>query len=126
MRIYCHISGFLFFSVFMQFALAQVAGPNSGGTFGTKALSGSSGSWNNPSNVAVLDGVYSVSDPLVNSPTQQYSNYLQVTNFGFAIPSGSVITGMQLYITWHASSAKVNDYSIRLIEGATLSPNDNT
>ena len=54
----------------MQFALAQVAGPNSGGTFGTKALSGSSGSWNNPSNVAVLDGVYSVSDPLVNSPTK--------------------------------------------------------
>lgn len=111
-------------SLLMQCAMANVTGPNGGGTFGMRALTGSSGSWNNAGNVVTSDNIYSDCAPLNNSPSQQYSNYLQVTNFQLNVPSGAIINGIVLTVQWLAPSAKVNDYSVRLIQGSTLSPND--
>src|SRR5690349_21006517 len=74
-------------------AFAMTAGPNKGSTFANVPISGSISTWTNPDNVAISDDVYTTNTTNIASATS-YSDYLQVTNFGFAIPTSSIIVGI--------------------------------
>lgn len=52
--------------------------------------------WDNPSYASFEDGNYA--DIWAMSSTFFYSNYLKATNFGFSIPSGATISGIEVRI----------------------------
>jgi len=53
-------------------------------------------SWSNPNNAKVSDNVYTTA--LGPGPFLTYSHYLKVTNFGFSIPVGAIISGILVEI----------------------------
>ncbi len=55
---------------------------------------GANGPWANPGNAATNNGVFATHP----SFTGQLTNYLRWTNFGFSIPGGSVITGIEFAV----------------------------
>lgn len=67
-------------------------GPN-GGT-------GSGAGWTGPGNVAATDGIYATA----SIATVADSTILTSTGFGFSIPAGATINGIQVDIVRHASS----------------------
>jgi hypothetical protein len=73
----------------LSVAFANTAGPNSPG--GATA-SGTGNSWTSPTNVFTSNGVFAS----VFVSAAGTSNQLQVTNFGFAIPTGSTINGIMI------------------------------
>jgi hypothetical protein len=72
-------------------------GPSSPFSATDSGISGPDGNevWSNPTNAEVLDGVYaSAAFSVTGGPGSDGSNYLNVTNFKFAIPSTATITGV--------------------------------
>jgi hypothetical protein len=89
--------------------IASVAGPNIAGTGGTTGAG--SAAWANPSNVTSTTAYATV----IRDGTQfghRFSGNLQATNFGFSIPAGTKIPGIQ--VTFDA-------YASVLLPGATVS-----
>ncbi len=60
------------------------------------------GTWTNPTNIYAIDSTYATAANSVNG-TSYFG--LQATTFGFSIPSGATIDGIELTITRHASKA---------------------
>jgi hypothetical protein len=67
-------------------------------TAANDALSGTT-PWNNTGNATACDGVYAtaVATSLLDAPSQ----WLKLTNLGFAVPAGSVVTGIKATVTGH-------------------------
>ena len=117
--------------------LAQLStGAAAPGTAANTALGGSSFFWNNPSGAKAAGGGTASSSTLlaVNSGT---TDYLQVTNFGFALPVGSTINGITVNITEGSSglsltllgitiNGSVNDNIVRLVGPGVTSVNKAT
>ncbi len=75
---------------------------------------GSGVAWTNPSNAGVSDNLYAT----VTLDSFAYSHLLQATNFGFAIPSNSAITGIKVEIERSVTVGGIVDYtSARLHKG---------
>lgn len=72
------------------------------GTVTDVALGGSSFNWNSPGSAAVVDGSSASTAQLLSVNTGT-TEYLQFTNFGFNIPTGSTINGITVNITRKAS-----------------------
>lgn len=72
-------------------------GPNATGTGSTLSTGGAA--WSNPTNIEANDSSYATS-----SPTSGLTNALVASNFGFSIPAGATINGVQVDITRHASA----------------------
>lgn len=70
-------------------------------------------SWSNPGNALTADGAGAIAT--INDG--QVSEYLQCTNYGFAIPAGSTITGIAATIRRQASNSNVQDSVVVLIKG---------
>src|SRR5207244_11484794 len=74
--------------------------------------------WANPSNAQTSDNVYATAASTANG---QWSNFLKCTNFGFGIPSGGTIAGIQ--VEWQYKNpgcATVKDKAARIVTGGTI------
>ena len=85
--------------------------------------SSSSGeSWNNPGNAATDNNSYATfSNPaLLIGGTQRTTNYLELKNFGFAIPLGQEITGVEVEVRRFSSDNSgtnwTRDHEIKLVK----------
>lgn len=89
--------------------------PTYGPNFGSSASgSGSPDTWDNPTNVFANDGTWSTCD-LEGS---DQSELLEVTGFGFAVPGGDTILGIQVDIERSASvGSTVTDDTVQLVQG---------
>lgn len=105
----------LFFILFAPFCIfGQTSqGPNSGGTFTSVSYTGPSAlniNFVNPDNAATDNNVFSTVNISEEGATG-YPNYLRASNFGFSIPSGSTINGIEV-----VSEQKYNTFG-DLLEG---------
>ncbi len=95
------------------------AGPNAPGTMADDSAVGA-GVWATVDNAKVNDSSYST-----NGSGAPATHYLKATAFGFAIPSGATINGIEVGITRKASiNAKfeyANDNIVKLVKGGTVS-----
>ncbi len=98
---------------------AQESGPNSGTTFSTSPIVGSSQTWTDVDMVDNSDDKWAVFGD-IPGPIGSYTDYLVVTNFGFSIPSGTVIYGITVYIERSDPSLHTTDYSIRIIKSGLI------
>ena len=76
--------------------------------------------WNNPGNATADDGV----NTTARGPTgtNQISNYLRATNFGFSIPTGSNIDGILVEIERRRENANNGtEHTVSLVKGGTVS-----
>ena len=77
--------------------------------------------WSNPGNAAAGDSVYATANL---GPAGQ-SHYLKATNFGFAIPGGSTITGILVIVTRKESASNgCKDNRVRIVKGGTIGATD--
>lgn len=102
--------------------LAQLSsGPKDAGT-GSNVNGPGTIAWTNPGNLAAAGSATS------DLTTNATSEYLQGTNYGFAIPTGSTITGIEVTINRSSSSNaggnSVNDVDLYLLKsGVTVGSN---
>src|SRR5574338_230 len=101
------------------FSYSQVAGPLNGGSFTVVAIGGSSQSWTNPGNVAASDNVYATFGSIATA--NAYTDYLVVTNFGFAIPGGSTISGIMVEVERSDANFETIDNSVKIVKGGVIS-----
>jgi len=60
-----------------------------------------------------------------NLGASNQSHYLKVTNFGFAIPGGSTITGIVVNVERHESAANgCKDNRVRIVKGGVIGTTD--
>ncbi|MEW6211349.1 MAG: hypothetical protein AB1631_23490 [Acidobacteriota bacterium] len=80
--------------------------------------------WSNPGNIVSSNNVRA-SAAIGDTNT---SHYLKATNFGFSIPAGATVNGIQVEYECHDTASSggsaVEDNSIRLVKGGTISGND--
>ncbi|MGD0887035.1 MAG: fibronectin type III domain-containing protein [Thermodesulfovibrionales bacterium] len=97
-----------------------VAGPNSPTAAVNNALVGSR-AWSSPTNIFAADNAYAAAVAMVNN---QASAYLVASGFGFAIPTGATITGIQVSVTRLQGSepgtATIQDYSVKIVGGGVI------
>ncbi len=97
-------------------AIPGTAGPNFPAAGATSGGAGTS--WTNPGNVVSNNNSYALAD---NLDDNDVSEGLRATNFGFAIPAGATITGVQVTIGRFASNTNTFiDNNLQLIVGGTL------
>jgi hypothetical protein len=94
---------------------ANVQGPFFPGTVVNDTSVGVT-AWTNVNNVKATDGVFATAT--LNNTT---ANYINCQNFGFNIPSGVTISGVECNVLWKSSSFEGEDNSVRLIKGGTIS-----
>ncbi len=97
---------------------ASTNGPNAPGTAADVANGGSSPVWANPNNIKVQDGNFAAVNLTAGQTT---SDYLQGTNFGFAVtPAASVITGVKVDIKGKQTDVTAGDQvAIAVMKDAT-------
>ncbi len=88
-------------------AYAATSGPNIAGT-GANVTGVGTIAWTNPGFVTTNDTNYATAVLTTNA----VSNYLRASNFGFSIPAGATINGIQVTIN-RSSSANTAGFSIR-------------
>jgi len=82
---------------------------NSAGT-GANGTGGGSDSWSTPGNITASDDTYAnISGPGF------ISKDLECTNFGFAIPAGATIDGIEVNMERYRSAGSINDLSVKLL-----------
>jgi hypothetical protein len=97
-------------------AFAQSAGPNSPTIVTNEAVFGSRGTWTTFGNVTASDNAYALSAALSSAPG--FTDRLVATGFGFSIPVGNIITGIQVAIERSVTGgANITDNEIMLVKG---------
>jgi hypothetical protein len=112
----------------IRFAQAQciASGPTPPAASASVSFTGSDYSFTNPSNSLTSDNNSAIAQSLVfNGQTE----YLQVTDFGFAIPSAATICGIEVNIEKNSSifvlnTAYITDNRVRIIKNGTVMPTD--
>lgn len=86
-------------------------------------ISGSSSQWTNLSNAFLSDNSYAT---LVSNlfSSGDYSDYLQLSNFNFSLPAGSVINGIKINIERSDANGKTKDYRARLVKSGLIRTTD--
>jgi hypothetical protein len=98
---------------------AQVTGPASGAQYSEMSFGGQT-SWSSTGNVASSDNSYTYTGNIPGGPGA-YSEYLVITDFGFDLPDGVIVRGVQVDVERSDPSGLSSDYSIRLIKDGVLS-----
>ena len=97
-------------------------GPNSPGTVISENVSGATMAWANPSNAGASDNSYATSCNSVGAGVT--SQYLKSTSFGFSIPGGATIDGIEVQIEKKAASdtasAFTKDIVLQLLKAGTI------
>lgn len=78
--------------------------------------------WSNPDNVKTQNGVRATA----SANGADITHFIKCTNFGFAIPSNSIINGVSVRIRRNSSEATYSfkDYILKLIKGGAYSGNN--
>jgi hypothetical protein len=89
---------------------------------GTVADDSSTGTltWSNVGNAKSSDGFYATAEATKSTAT---AHYLKATNFGFSVPGGETILGVQASIERSESTAgsgEVNDVRIRIVKAGSI------
>jgi hypothetical protein len=89
--------------------------PRTGATIG-----GSGTAWSNPGNILTNNNSYAT----VSGAGDAFSKYLYATNFGFQIPAGAMVNGIQVAIGRFRSggliSGEIRDNVVSLLRGGTI------
>ena len=97
-------------------AQAASSGPNNGGTFVNDSTVGTVG-WLNPLFAQSSDNSYATASLDKN----QVTYYLKATGFGFSIPVGATINGIEVDVERNGDrGGKINDNSVRLVKNGTI------
>jgi hypothetical protein len=103
-------------SITVSYTSAAADGPR---TAASAVDDGSTGSvaWSSPANGKMSDDAYATA-----GLTSQTSHYLKLTGFGFAIPTGSTITGVSVSVERikTGSSQDVRDASVKLVKASSV------
>lgn len=94
-------------------------GPLSGAASSNVSLSGSSASWSNTANALSSDNSYTSSSLSSNG---DFTDYLQITDFGFNISTSNTIVGIEVEIEKFGD--KVKDNQVRIVKGGSISTTD--
>ncbi|SEG53090.1 hypothetical protein SAMN04488130_1301, partial [Flavobacterium urumqiense] len=100
-------------------SVAQTAGPNNAG-IGTNTIGTGTISWSNPNYILADDTSYSTSILTLGQSTQ----YLQGTNYGFAIPAGVVINGIAVSILRQSNASSISDGRVQLVKNGIIVGNN--
>ena len=102
------------------------AGPNLPGTGADDASVGTK-TWSTPGAITANDNTVAICPGATGAaPQTAVSHYLKGTNFGFAIPAGSVINGIAFNLEKYLRSAtglasgNIVDAEVRVIKGGTV------
>jgi hypothetical protein len=95
------------------------AGPSPPST-GTNNNAVGAVAWTNPGNVTAEDGNSATATVGLASDSQ----YLFATGFGFSIPAGAVIQGIQAGVKHACMNGDVQDEKIRIIKGGVVGTTD--
>lgn len=124
---------FLFLTfISFQYARAQcnAVGPNSAATSANVSFTGSDYAFHNPVNVLTNDNTVASAASLA-SLFNKTTDYLQVKDFGFNIPTAASICGIEAQIVKSADDidiliigAWVKDYNVRIIKNNSLAGNN--
>lgn len=90
-------------------------GPNNGNTFANDTTVGTV-DWDTPGNAQYSDYEYAIATLNINI----ISHYLKATGFGFSIPAGSIIDGIQVDCQRHGLDGTFKDYSVKIVKGGTI------
>jgi hypothetical protein len=104
-------------------AQCSSAGPNDPSAATSVSFAGSNFSFSNPTYCFISDNNRATASSLL-SLVSGTTDYLQATGFGFSIPTGATICGIQATVDRSASglilTAAVSDHAVSLIKGGTL------
>ncbi|MDD4761651.1 MAG: fibronectin type III domain-containing protein [Candidatus Pacebacteria bacterium] len=112
---------FIYFFVALDMMLAATTSATNAGT-GADVAGVGTVTWLNPSRIVANDNSYA--SAAVNGAT---SHYLQATNYGFNIPAGATISGIQVTIGRYGSTgfgSDVRDSTVRLIKAGAVTGNN--
>lgn len=98
---------------------AQVDGPLNSSLSTNSSLSGSSQSWINTEEVLKSDDFYT-SFGNITGGVGNYTDYLRVEKFGFNIPEGTIIKGIQIDIERSDPNLATSDFSIRIMKEGVI------
>lgn len=105
-------------TLFLLIPLLVISGPVNPEYAGTASVSGAGKSWSNTTNaVGSPSGNYSSVTVTGNG---DFSEYLELTNFGISVPAGYQIDGVIVEVNWYGSSTQVEDNSVYLIKGGVI------
>lgn len=87
---------------------------------GTNSTATGTVAWQNPDKITALDSDYSRANG--SEDGGWYSNYLKATNFGFSIPAGAIIDGIEVRYHRRESSfiGTIEDSQIKIVKGDTI------
>ena len=98
---------------------AQSVGPSSPSTLTTAVIPGSSVTWSIPGNAAFSDDSYTTTGDITGA-IGNFTDYLVATNFGFSIPGGSSITGIEVIVERADPNSRTSDYRVRIVKGGVI------
>ena len=106
--------------------LAASSGPNGGSTFASVSFTGADDPWSNPDRAVSSNNQYATA---TIGGSSDVTYYLRATGFGFSIPAGSTIDGIQIGIERNAicvgsCTSNVRDYRVRMVKGGTIGTTD--
>ncbi len=103
----------------------SAVGPQNAGT-GTNVNGPGSDAWSNTSYITADDNNFATAT--VSNTNPRTSDYLQATNFGFSIPTGATINGIQVQIMRMSSSNaggnSLNDADLYLMKAGSITGSD--
>lgn len=77
--------------------------------------------WSNPGNALASDNSYATA---INVKNNASTNYLKCTGYGFAIPAGSTINGITVYVERKTSGGTIRDVAMRLVKAGVIGTTD--
>ncbi len=120
----------LIFSGFTITASAQCSstGPNNGNSFSNDASVGTL-AWSSTNYAQLSDNNRAPANVSLGILSSVTTNYLSATDFGFSIPSGASICGIQVdvekkYNLILGLLTSITDHSVRIVKGGTISGSD--
>ena len=94
---------------------AQIKGPKTGGGFSNGTLPGFNKSWVSVENANGSDDVYADFSNL-NTSSNSYTDYLHINKFQLGVPSGKIITGIEVTIERSDPDQNTADYSVKILK----------
>ena len=129
-KIFIWIIAIVLLVIFSIKVIGTSLGPNNGGTFTNIPLDlggGGGYDWANLYNAQYSDDIYASTPTIPINIDPNNANYLQATNFGFSIPAGATIDGIQVDVERHFTktlTAGCQDASVRIVQDGTEAGTD--
>lgn len=101
----------------------STAGPNAGGTFASDNSNGGTVAWANPGFAVSDNAQYATATEAGMGGTT--SEYLKITNFGFSLPAGAVVSGIEAGYKRVSVSGNCSDNTVKLVKGGTVGGTNN-